>query len=39
MYFNYFLEYLHDPLKIMAIKILCLLFRNHALFFQIYFVY
>lgn len=39
MYFNYFLEYVHDPLKITAIKILCLLFRNTGLQYQIYFVY
>lgn len=39
MYFNYFLEYVHDPLKITAIKILCMLFRNPGLKYQIYFVY
>jgi hypothetical protein len=39
MFFNYFLEYTHDPLKIAAIKIMCILFHNPHLSFNIYFVY
>ena len=39
MFFNYFLEYVHDPLKITAIKIMCLFFKNYAISYKIYHVY
>jgi hypothetical protein len=39
MYFNYFLEYLYDPLKIASVKIMCLLFKSADLKYDIYFVY
>lgn len=39
MYFNYFLEYICEPIKINAIKVLCLLFKSYPLSFEIYFVY
>lgn len=39
MFFNYFLEYVHDPLKITAIMIMCLFFKNPSLSFKIYHVY